>query len=437
MVQLQNFFFFITFMVVLCGTAAPVLLKWFVSRDVSTGASFFNGTIIPILISLFSFLVYLHLRKFIRSMDRAKSGVLVKASRPILLLDKMERSSSARNALFCFVPVLHFLIIESMGDLSYLESFCGLLCLQFFRTLFSLPRDRSAKRERALRSKGQTLRPKGNEQQNDKMRCPGHPHIERRVEGFGPVAFPAPPSSSGACLGGVPPESGLEALALPTSRLLMAVGHDYYKKVKMNLSISHGGVCIFMLGVLLSNTNKIQFTQRLPLGSELHMGKERCCLRGLDHLHGPTFHSICGNLMIYKPSPTSERFMFEHDESLRADLLPINFPASYENGKLEDFLHRWMKNHEHKNFWFSMFPERRYFFFYRETRSTTEVAIHTNLFTDLYALIGTGSSRTGGWYTTIMKLPFIFFIWIGFMLASLGGLRSLLRQLQKDKLRWH
>jgi cytochrome c biogenesis factor len=437
MVQLQNFFFFITFMVVLCGTAAPVLLKWFVSRDVSTGASFFNGTIIPILISLFSFLVYLHLRKFIRSMDRAKSGVLVKASRPILLPDKIGRSSSARNALFCFVPVLHFLIIESMGDLSYLESFCGLLCLQFFCTLFSLPRDRSAKRERALRSKGQTLRPKGNEQQNDKMRCPGHPHIERRVEGFGPVAFPAPPSSSGACLGGVPPEIGLEALALPTSRLLMAVGHDYYKKVKMNLSISHGGVCIFMLGVLLSNTNKIQFTQRLPLGSELHMGKERCCLRGLDHLHGPTFHSICGNLMIYKLSSTSERFMFEHDESLRADLLPINFPASYENGKLEDFLHRWMKNHEHKNFWFSMFPERRYFFSIRETRSTTEVAIHTNLFTDLYALIGTGSSRTGGWYTTIMKLPFIFSIWIGFLLASLGGSRSLLRQLQKDKLHWN
>ncbi|PUZ39223.1 hypothetical protein GQ55_9G269200 [Panicum hallii var. hallii] len=421
MVQLQNFFFFITSMVVPRGTAAPVLLKWFVSRDVPTGASFSNGTIIPIPIPLFPFLVYLHSRKFIRSMDRAKSGVLVKASRPILLPDKIGRSSSARNALFRFVPVLHFLIIESMGDLSYLESFCGLLCLQFFRTLFSLPRDRSAKRERALRSKGQTLRPKGNEQQNDKM------------------SFPRPPSSSGACLGGVPPEIGLEALALPTSRLLMAVGHDYYKKVKMNLSISHGGVCIFMLGVLLSstNTNKIQFTQRLPLGPELHMGKERCCLRGLDHLHGPTSHSICGNFLIYKPSPTSERFMFEHDESLRADLLPINFPASYENGKLEDFLHRWMKNHEHKNFWFSMFPERRYFFSIRETRSTTEVAIHTNPFTDLYAPIGTGSSRTGGWYTTIMKLPFIFSIRIGFLLASSGGSRSLLRQLQKDKLHWN
>ena len=240
-------------MVVPCGTAAPVLLKWFVSRDVPTGALFSNGTIIPIPIPSFPFLVYLHSRKFIRSMDGAKSGVLVRASRPILLPDIIGRSSSARNASFRFVPVLHFLLLESMGDLSYLESFCGVLRLLFFRTLFSLPRDRSAKRERARRRKRQTLRPNGNEQRrNDKMRCPGHPHLERRVEGFGPVAFPVPPSSGGACVGGVPPEIGLEALALPASRPLMAVGHDYYQKDPMKIHISHGGVCIFMLGVLLS-----------------------------------------------------------------------------------------------------------------------------------------------------------------------------------------
>lgn len=253
MVQLHNFFFFITSMVVPCGTAAPVLLKWFVSRDVPTGAPFSNGTIIPILIPSFLLLVYLHSRKFIRSMDGAKSGVLVRASCPILLPDIIGRSSSetrARNALFCFVPVLHFLLLESKGDFSYLESFCGVLRLLFFRTFFSLPRDRSAKRERARRRKGQTLR--GNEQRrNDKRKCPGHPHLERRVEGFWPVAFPAPPSSGGA-LGGVLPEIGLEALALPTSRQLMAVGHDYYQKVNMKMNISHGGVCICMLGVLLS-----------------------------------------------------------------------------------------------------------------------------------------------------------------------------------------
>ncbi|MCL7029412.1 hypothetical protein MKW94_023837 [Papaver nudicaule] len=184
----------------------------------------------------------------------------------------------------------------------------------------------------------------------------------------------------------------------------------------MKIHLSHGGVCIFILGVLLSNTKKIQFTQRLPLGSELNMGKERCSLRGLDHLHGPTFRGICGNLMIYQPSLTKDRLIFEHDSSLRAALtsLPI---ASYENGKLEQFLHRWMKNSEHKNFWLTI---------------TTEVAIHTNLFTDLYASIGTGSSRTGGWYTTLMKLPFIFCIQIGFLLASSGGSRSLRILLKKE-----
>ena len=57
MVQLQNFFFFITSMVVPRGTAAPVLLKWFVSRDVPTGAPSSNGALIPILIPEFPFLV--------------------------------------------------------------------------------------------------------------------------------------------------------------------------------------------------------------------------------------------------------------------------------------------------------------------------------------------------------------------------------------------
>ncbi|KAK4343844.1 hypothetical protein RND71_036938 [Anisodus tanguticus] len=83
-----------------------------------------------------------------------------------------------------------------------------------------------------------------------------------------------------------------------------------------------------------TNTKKIQFTQRLPLGSELHMGKERCCFRGLDHLHGPTFHSIYGNLMIYKPSLTSDRLMFEHDESLRAALAASRSDETRRPGRI-------------------------------------------------------------------------------------------------------
>ncbi|CAN6454055.1 unnamed protein product [Victoria cruziana] len=398
-------------MVVHCGTTTPVLFKWFVSRDVAIGAPSSNGMIILIPIPSFPFLVYLHSKKFICSMDREKSGVLVRTSHPILLPDNnMGRSSSkirARNVVFCFVHVLHFLFLKSMGDFSYLESFRGVLRLLFSCTLFFLPCDRSA--------------------------CPGHHHDEIRGEGFGPVAFPINPSSGGACGGGVPPEIGLEALALPTSRLRVAVGHNEYQKAPMNLPISHGGVCICLLGVLLLCDPA--FTQRLPFGFELHMGLEHYCLRGLDRLHGPTSHSICGNLIIYKPSLMNNRLIFEHDESLHADLLPIHFLASYGNGKLDHFLHRWMKNCEHKNLWLTMFPERRYFFF--KTTSMIEVAIHTNPFMDPYAPIGTGSSGIGVWYATIMKLPFIFCIWIGFMLALSGGSCSMLCQLQKEKLHWN
>ncbi|GJY07188.1 hypothetical protein Tco_0374242 [Tanacetum coccineum] len=49
-----------------------------------------------------------------------------------------------------------------------------------------------------------------------------------------------------------PAEIGLEALTLTMSQQLMAVGHDYYKKAPMKINISHEGVCIFMLVVLLS-----------------------------------------------------------------------------------------------------------------------------------------------------------------------------------------
>ncbi|KAL4343031.1 Cytochrome c biogenesis CcmF C-terminal-like mitochondrial protein [Arachis hypogaea] len=178
-------------MVVPRGTASPLLLKWFVSRDVPTGAPFSNGTLIPILIP---------------------------------------------SSLFWSI------YIPGNSDAPWTEQKVE-SCL--------------AKRERAQRRKRQRLRPNPNrneQEQNDKMRCSGHPHLERRVEGFGLVAFPVPPSSGGACVGGVPPEPeiGLEALALTTSQQLMAVGHDYHQKATIQMNIAHFGVCICMLGVLLS-----------------------------------------------------------------------------------------------------------------------------------------------------------------------------------------
>lgn len=219
------------------------------------------------------------------------------------------------------------------------------------------------------------------------------------------------------------------------------------------------------MGVILPNAKKIQSTGKTPLGSELHLGELRSTLRGIDQLHGPTFHSICGNLIIYKPFLKTP-LMFEHDESrlarlqspptegakLSTDGINFRFLLTEEGhffgpkGRPEEmagrFTHTSLRKKgfpvlEHNSFshWLTMFPEKRFYFSNQET-STTKVAIHTNLFTDLYALIGTGSFETG-WYTTVIKLPFIFCIWIGFIMASVGGSFSFFRNLTFYKLYWN
>lgn len=72
--------------------------------------------------------------------------------------------------------------------------------------------------------------------------------------------------------------------------------------------------------------------------------------------------------------------MFEYDESLRAGLLLINLPASYKNGKLEHFLHRWMKSREHNNVWLTMFPEKDTFEKRRARLKWLYIQIHLRIY---------------------------------------------------------
>jgi len=61
----------------------------------------------------------------------------------------------------------------------------------------------------------------------------------------------------------------------------------------------------------------------------------------------------------------------------------------------------WRSKHNSFPLWLTVFLEKRFSLSNQET-STTKVIIHTNFFTDLYALIGTGSFEIG-WYITIIK----------------------------------
>nr|WIA66405.1 cytochrome c biogenesis factor C [Apopellia endiviifolia] len=411
MVQPQNFSFFLIFLVVLRGTAAPVLFQWLVSRDVSTGAPFYNGTIIPISTSLL--LVSVLIQRFgLMSPLEAKRIVSIRPNfreahknplNPFLMkqpypaypgffnpffLDLFrqnqflfplffgqsfvsDRSGLSGTLIRCETSVALplFFIIKFMGDFSYLESFCGVLCSLLFRTTFFL-----FKFHRRLA-------------RHNYLFLVFHKQRRRKL------------------ISSLRSKNSFLVRALP-SRL---VTYFRRKAPPVNMKISHGGVCIFIMGVILSNARKIQFTGKTPLGSELHIGKVRSTSRGIDQLHGPTFHSICGNLIIYKPIAWITGS-------------PGEFVAKARSGP--EMGTRVLEQNSFSH-WLTMFPEKRFYF---SNQSITKVAIDTNLFTDLYALIGTGSFETG-WYTTVIKLPFIFRIWIGFIMASLGGLLSPFRKL--------
>jgi cytochrome c-type biogenesis protein CcmF len=70
----------------------------------------------------------------------------------------------------------------------------------------------------------------------------------------------------------------------------------------------------------------------------------------------------------------------------------------------------------------AMHPEKR--FYQVENGAATDVAIHTNLFADVYAVIGDPDS-TGGYVLRLYYNPLVPWIWLGAAAMALGGLVSL------------
>jgi hypothetical protein len=240
------------------------------------------------------------------------------------------------------------------------------------------------------------------------------------------------------------------------SRLIMLIDKNPFRRIAFNMRLSHIGVIIFLIGVIVSNRKKIQLVQIMRFGQQVQLDNSICSLRSIDQNYGPTYHSICGNIIIQPQTTqfqhvTSDTFFLGLNDWFR-----FFVPYGKNPSKALCLTEQIYSSSEHKNTFSSdtnsclelqlhtggfflephicMFPEKR-FFFSNPTLSATKVAIYTNLFTDFYALIGTGSAETG-WYTTIMQLPFIFCIWIGFLVAASGGLYSLRLLMKTSHLKW-
>lgn len=267
-----------------------------------------------------------------------------------------------------------------------------------------------------------------------------------------------------------------------------------------NMQIAHAGIVFFITGVLLSNTQKQQLTYVLRYGSERLLGNQICCLRGIDHHYGPNFHAICGNLVVYQQltspgdaaaitqlRPPVEMLGLNRSYASGQTGVPtaiapapvnlaqdwVNFVVRQTGLPWSEALIRgqapfdlglytggfttkrsWATNSlcaaELQAAYFSlkgvappasqwprqlcMFPEKR--FGLANQFSTTKVAIHTNLLTDIYGVLGAGSAENG-WSTSIIQLPFMFCIWIGFVFAALGAVYSISHQLHRTPLKWY
>ena len=76
-------------------------------------------------------------------------------------------------------------------------------------------------------------------------------------------------------------------------------------------------------------------------------------------------------------------------------------------------------------------PENR--FYPIENNFTTEASIHTNLFRDLYIVLGEGNSNDG-WVVRIYYNPLVIWIWIGALVIFWGGISSININLRKLKI---
>jgi cytochrome c-type biogenesis protein CcmF len=72
--------------------------------------------------------------------------------------------------------------------------------------------------------------------------------------------------------------------------------------------------------------------------------------------------------------------------------------------------------------WIKLMPEKR--FYPVQDMATTEASINTNLFRDLYVVLG-DQQDDGSWVVRTYIKPFVVWIWIGALVMSFGGVLSL------------
>ena len=161
----------------------------------------------------------------------------------------------------------------------------------------------------------------------------------------------------------------------------------FKKKVNNSISriIAHLGIGLLILGITGSSVWQEEKITRMKIEGETKIKKYNIVFKKIDEIRGPNYVALQGNFLVFDKK---------------------------------------------KNIITKLKPENR---FYPVTNNfTTEASIHTNLFRDLYIVLGEGNLNDG-WVVRIYYNPLVVWIWIGALTMFLGGIVSMTNDLKKIK----
>ena len=157
------------------------------------------------------------------------------------------------------------------------------------------------------------------------------------------------------------------------------------QKYHIGMIIAHFGIGLLILGITGSSIWQEEKITRMKLNEVVKIEKYNIIFEKIEEIKGPNYVAIRGNFLVYD----------------------VN-----------------------KNIVTKLIPENR--FYPIENNFTTEASIHTNLFRDLYIVLGDGNLNDG-WVVRLYHNPLVIWIWIGAIIIFLGGIASMNINLKKLK----
>lgn len=155
----------------------------------------------------------------------------------------------------------------------------------------------------------------------------------------------------------------------------------YYKKITYNILIPHLGLGIIVAAIAISTNFYQEINQIVNYGDSIILNDFVYNLRHFNYLEAINYQSVYANVIVF-----------------------------YKNNFMMPQMDYGLVS--------SMFPEKRLYFI--QNIFTTKASIHTNLFYDLYVVIGDGNIKTG-WYIKLFYQPALSFLWLGSIVMVLGG----------------